>query len=119
MSLEEDEEAVVAAGEGEERLVVHGRGGGRCHHHAVLEEGDAGEKGVIKNRMMVAPSTMVAELRIGIKHWWKKSTYAYLNEPAVTASVDDNGRSRRAVTYIPQDRCLKVRSAIPASFVIF
>ncbi|XP_044969250.1 uncharacterized protein LOC123429258 isoform X2 [Hordeum vulgare subsp. vulgare] len=38
--------------------------------------------------MMVAPSTMVAELLIGIKHWWKKSTYAYLNEPAVTASVD-------------------------------
>ncbi|XP_037486738.1 uncharacterized protein LOC119365228 [Triticum dicoccoides] len=85
----------------------------------ILEEGNEGDKGINDNRMMVAASSRVAELRIGIKHWWKKSTYAYLNEPAVTASMDDNGRSRRAVTYIPQDRCLKVRSAIPASFVIF
>ncbi|CAM0903373.1 unnamed protein product [Alopecurus aequalis] len=83
----------------------------------ILEEGNEGdkgskmEKGITKNRW--------TEARIGIKHWWKKSTYAYLNEPAVTTSVDENGRRKHAITYVPQERCVQVCSSIPATFVIF
>ncbi|XP_059623409.1 uncharacterized protein LOC132266535 [Cornus florida] len=38
------------------------------------------------------------ELRVGIKDWWTKSRYAYLNQPAIE-SMDTP--KRRASTYIP------------------
>ncbi|KAM0846282.1 hypothetical protein ACQ4PT_055771 [Festuca glaucescens] len=83
----------------------------------ILEEGNEGDKarkmerGIKKNRW--------TEARVGIKHWWKRSTYAYLNEPAVTTSMDENGRSKHATAYTPQERCVKVCSLIPATFAIF
>ncbi|XP_047065622.1 uncharacterized protein LOC124673618 [Lolium rigidum] len=83
----------------------------------ILEEGNEGDKerkmerGIKKNRW--------TEARVGIKHWWKRSTYAYLNEPAVTTSMDENGRSKHAIAYTPQERCVKVCSLIPATFAIF
>ncbi|XAR73727.1 hypothetical protein NMG60_11007798 [Bertholletia excelsa] len=40
----------------------------------------------------------IRELRVGIKDWWTKSKYAYLNQPAV-GSVDTP--KHRASTYIP------------------
>ncbi|KAM3242801.1 hypothetical protein ACQJBY_055035 [Aegilops geniculata] len=41
------------------------------------------------------------EIQIGIKHWWRKSSCAYLNEPAV-ASIDDNRSWKKNTGYIPQ-----------------
>ncbi|KAL0368960.1 UNVERIFIED_CONTAM: hypothetical protein Scaly_1114900 [Sesamum calycinum] len=39
------------------------------------------------------------EIRVGIKDWWTKSKYAYLNQPAMNSS--DNPR-RRCSSYLPQ-----------------
>uniref|UniRef100_A0ACD5V3M4 Uncharacterized protein n=1 Tax=Avena sativa TaxID=4498 RepID=A0ACD5V3M4_AVESA len=82
----------------------------------ILEEGNEGDK-ARKMERVIRKNNIWTEARVGIKHWWKRSTYAYLNEPAVTTSVDENGRS--TLTCIPQDRCAKVCSPIPATFVIF
>ncbi|GJN02078.1 hypothetical protein PR202_ga19396 [Eleusine coracana subsp. coracana] len=78
----------------------------------ILEEGNKGDI-----------SRTNTEARIGIKHWWRRSTYAYLNEPALT-SMDEKGRSKLALTYFPQERCTRFCSETPcqpnaATFVIF
>ncbi|THU69370.1 hypothetical protein C4D60_Mb08t13700 [Musa balbisiana] len=46
------------------------------------------------------------ELRIGIKDWWTKSKYAYLNQPAIR-SMGDNAAAERAnaTTYLLQKAC--------------
>ncbi|XP_051193398.1 uncharacterized protein [Lolium perenne] len=41
------------------------------------------------------------QMRIGIKDWWRKSSCAYLNEPAVT-SMDGNSAPKDTATYNPQ-----------------
>uniref|UniRef100_A0A0D9W857 Uncharacterized protein n=1 Tax=Leersia perrieri TaxID=77586 RepID=A0A0D9W857_9ORYZ len=91
----------------------------------ILEEGRKGDRSrtdrdITTNGGAASKST---EARIGIRDWWKKSTYAYLNEPAMT-SMDENGRRKRAIKYIPQERCMKFFPSIPsqhntATFAIF
>ncbi|XP_022858438.1 uncharacterized protein LOC111379314 [Olea europaea var. sylvestris] len=44
------------------------------------------------------------EIRVGIKDWWMKSEYSYLNQP--TINLVDNCR-RRYSTYTPQILCDK------------
>ncbi|CAI9763045.1 unnamed protein product [Fraxinus pennsylvanica] len=44
------------------------------------------------------------EMRVGIKDWWMKSEYSYLNQP--TINLVDN-RRRRYSTYTPQILCDK------------
>ncbi|KAL6993386.1 hypothetical protein U1Q18_011502 [Sarracenia purpurea var. burkii] len=39
------------------------------------------------------------ELRVGIKDWWTKSKYAYLNQPAIETM--DAPKRRASTTYIP------------------
>ncbi|CAI9111001.1 OLC1v1011132C1 [Oldenlandia corymbosa var. corymbosa] len=58
------------------------------------------------------------EIRVGIKDWWTKSKYAYLNQPAVK-SMDKP--SRRASSYKPQFHCYKttVPAATTTTFGIF
>ncbi|KQJ84033.1 uncharacterized protein LOC100821464 [Brachypodium distachyon] len=91
----------------------------------ILKEGNEGdgarrtETGITKNSKMVGIAASGAEARIGIKHWWKRSTYAYLNEPAVTTSTDENGRTKHAIIYFPQERCVRVCSSVPTASVIF
>lgn len=41
------------------------------------------------------------QIRIGIKDWWRKSSCAYLNEPAVI-SMDGNNASKDTSKFIPQ-----------------
>ncbi|GAB4838579.1 hypothetical protein Ancab_028124 [Ancistrocladus abbreviatus] len=41
------------------------------------------------------------EIRVGIKDWWTKSKYAYLNQPA----IDTTDKPRRASSYIPSNFC--------------
>lgn len=56
------------------------------------------------------------ELRVGIKDWWKKSKYAYLNQPAIESM---NPPKCGASTYIPNFCNYKPAPAPTASFGIF
>ncbi|XP_006652639.1 uncharacterized protein LOC102720977 [Oryza brachyantha] len=92
-------------------ILEEGIKGGRAR-----EEGDTTTNGA-------AAATKSTEARIGIKDWWRKSTYAYLNEPAMT-SMDENGRRKHAIKYIPHERCMNFFSSIPSqhnatTFAIF
>ncbi|CAL5015463.1 unnamed protein product [Urochloa decumbens] len=84
----------------------------------ILEEGNAGD-----GATMVPSAADSTEARIiGIKHWWTRSAYAYLNAPAL--SKDENGRSKHAITYVPQERCTMLFSSTPCqpnatAFAIF
>ncbi|CAN4083490.1 unnamed protein product [Withania somnifera] len=54
------------------------------------------------------------EKRVGIKDWWTKSKYAYLNQPALK-SMERNGS-----TYIPQLYCYKAPPPpVTSTFGIF
>ncbi|KAG2573983.1 uncharacterized protein LOC120641426 isoform X4 [Panicum virgatum] len=72
---------------------------------------------------MVPAATGGTEARIiGIKHWWTRSTYAYLNAPAL--SMDEMGGSKHAITHVPQERCTMFFSSTPCqpystAFAIF
>uniref|UniRef100_A0A0A9FRQ8 Uncharacterized protein n=1 Tax=Arundo donax TaxID=35708 RepID=A0A0A9FRQ8_ARUDO len=86
----------------------------------VLKEGNKGD--ITTNSKMVAAASSSTEARIGIKHWWKRSAYAYLNAPAL--SMDENGRSKLSITYVPHKRCTRFCSSTPCqpsttAFVIF
>ncbi|KAK1324602.1 hypothetical protein QJS10_CPA01g00336 [Acorus calamus] len=52
------------------------------------------------------------EQRVGIKDWWTKSKYAYLNQPSVQ-SMDPS--SKRRSTYIPNS-CLHTATDPPKPF---
>ncbi|XP_038977894.1 uncharacterized protein LOC120103845 isoform X1 [Phoenix dactylifera] len=45
------------------------------------------------------------ELRIGIKDWWTKSKYAYLNQPAIKSMGENAALKHATSTYIPQKNC--------------
>ncbi|CAN6235916.1 unnamed protein product [Urochloa humidicola] len=84
----------------------------------ILEEENAGDRAT-----MVPAAADSTEARIiGIRHWWTRSAYAYLNAPAL--SMDENGGSKRAITYVPQERCTMFFSSTPCqpnatAFAIF
>ncbi|KAF8656438.1 hypothetical protein HU200_060711 [Digitaria exilis] len=74
----------------------------------ILKEGTIGD-----GATMGADAPGGTEARIiGIKHWWTRSAYAYLNTPAL--SMDKNGGSKRAITYVPQERCIMFCSSTPS-----
>ncbi|GMI68230.1 hypothetical protein like AT2G17710 [Hibiscus trionum] len=52
------------------------------------------------------------EVRVGIKDWWTKSKYAYLNQPAAEST---DKRRRRASTYIPNFINYKPPPSYPTS----
>nr|XP_010943471.1 protein PRRC2A [Elaeis guineensis] len=45
------------------------------------------------------------ELRMGIKDWWTKSKYAYLNQPAIKSMAESAALKHATSTYIPQKNC--------------
>uniref|UniRef100_A0A3Q7F8Q7 Uncharacterized protein n=2 Tax=Solanum subgen. Lycopersicon TaxID=49274 RepID=A0A3Q7F8Q7_SOLLC len=54
------------------------------------------------------------EKRVGIKDWWTKSKYAYLNQPALKSM------ERHGSTYIPQLYCYKAPPPpVTSTFGIF
>lgn len=56
----------------------------------------------------------IKEKRVGIKDWWTKSKYAYLNQPAVKSM------ERQGSTYIPQLYCYKAPPPpVTSTFGIF
>ncbi|XP_022751507.1 uncharacterized protein LOC111300130 [Durio zibethinus] len=56
------------------------------------------------------------EIRVGIKDWWTKSKYAYLNQPAFESM--DNPK-RRASTYTPKFFNYKPTPLYPTSLGVF
>lgn len=56
---------------------------------------DIQEEGVVNKGS--AENTNHQEIRVGIKDWWTKSKYAYLNQPAVGSA----GRANRRFNYVP------------------
>ncbi|KAJ8427122.1 hypothetical protein Cgig2_030284 [Carnegiea gigantea] len=48
-----------------------------------------------------AGNTNHQEIRVGIKDWWTKSKYAYLNQPAVGSAGRSSGRANRRFNYVP------------------
>ncbi|XP_012838770.1 PREDICTED: uncharacterized protein LOC105959256 [Erythranthe guttata] len=55
------------------------------------------------------------ETRVGIKDWWTKSKYAYLNEPAAMKVDNQRRRRRRSYTYLPQNFICKFGVVIPSN----
>ncbi|KDP23951.1 hypothetical protein JCGZ_25339 [Jatropha curcas] len=56
------------------------------------------------------------EVRVGIKDWWTKSKYAYLNQPAIE-SMDP--QKRRSSNYIPNCFSFKPTPLYPTSLGVF
>ncbi|KAJ4714121.1 Big [Melia azedarach] len=56
------------------------------------------------------------ELRVGIKDWWTKSKYAYLNQPAIGSMENPKKRSS---SYTPNCFTYKPVSLCPASLGVF
>ncbi|CAL5030589.1 unnamed protein product [Urochloa decumbens] len=84
----------------------------------ILEEGNAGDGAT----MVPAAADSTEAQIIDIKHWWTRSAYAYLNAPAL--SMDENGGSKHAITYVPHERCTMLFSSTPCqpnatAFAIF
>ncbi|WCJ32726.1 hypothetical protein M5689_014131 [Euphorbia peplus] len=52
------------------------------------------------------------EVRVGIKDWWTKSKYAYLNEPAVETK---DPHKRKASNYVPNCFSYKPTALYPTS----
>ncbi|XP_010548242.1 PREDICTED: uncharacterized protein LOC104819731 [Tarenaya hassleriana] len=51
------------------------------------------------------------ELHVGIKDWWTKSKYAYLNQPALGLGPADSKRRRRRFSYVPN--CFSFKTNVP------
>ncbi|KAL3525222.1 hypothetical protein ACH5RR_013594 [Cinchona calisaya] len=79
-----------------------------------LKEDDDGKENDNTAKSFSQKDEKIKELRVGIKDWWTKSKYAYLNQPAIK-SMDTP--KRRASTYIPQFYCYK--SAPPPATTTF
>ncbi|KAK9165043.1 hypothetical protein Scep_000234 [Stephania cephalantha] len=45
------------------------------------------------------------EIRVGIKHWWTKSKYAYLNEPPIESREKTMMGKKRISSYTPNSLC--------------
>jgi len=56
------------------------------------------------------------EVRVGIKDWWTKSKYAYLNQPAL-ASMDPP--KKRTSTYVPNYLSYKPKALYPTAIGVF
>lgn len=57
------------------------------------------------------------EIRVGIRDWWTKSKYAYLNQPA-TESIDPPTR-RASSSYVPNCFAYKPAPLYPTSLGVF
>lgn len=67
------------------------------------------------NTAVTANDSKNDEIRVGIKDWWTKSKYAYLNQPAIK-SMDP---SKRTSTYIPNCLHYKPTPLYPTSLGVF
>jgi len=57
------------------------------------------------------------EVRVGIKDWWTKSKYAYLNQPAIDSM--DTPNKRTAATYVPNFISYQPKALYPTAIGVF
>lgn len=77
-----------------------------------VDEDDMESEMVPKNISEISEN--MKEKRVGIKDWWTKSKYAYLNQPALKSM------ERHGSTYIPQLYCYKTPPPpVTSTFGIF
>ncbi|KAK9990083.1 hypothetical protein SO802_025068 [Lithocarpus litseifolius] len=77
---------------------------------------DEDEDTMENNTAVTASDSKNNEIRVGIKDWWTKSKYAYLNQPAIK-SMDPS--KRRTSTYIPNCLHYKPTPLYPTSLGVF
>ncbi|CAL0331938.1 unnamed protein product [Lupinus luteus] len=58
---------------------------------------------------------MGKEVRVGIKDWWTKSKYAYLNQP----TLDMDPPKKRTSTYVPNYLSYKPKALYPNAIGVF
>ncbi|XP_015963572.1 uncharacterized protein LOC107487443 [Arachis duranensis] len=57
------------------------------------------------------------EVRVGIKDWWTKSKYAYLNQPAIDSM--DPSKKRISSTYVPNYMSYSPKALYPTAIGAF
>ncbi|XP_044470279.1 uncharacterized protein LOC123199372 [Mangifera indica] len=80
---------------------------------------DDGNEACKKNSSSIPSSKqdeIVNEVRVGIKDWWTKSKYAYLNQPAIESMEPPR---KRTSTYIPSCFTYKPVPVYPSSLGVF
>ncbi|XP_052198148.1 uncharacterized protein LOC127805026 [Diospyros lotus] len=70
----------------------------KCFVASLDEHGDSKEEDAMATSKGSREDDNHKELRVGIKDWWTKSKYAYLNHPAIESTTAPRSR---ASTYIP------------------
>ncbi|XP_059642882.1 uncharacterized protein LOC132284771 [Cornus florida] len=83
---------------------------------AWLKEDDESKDNNANANKSIRPDENNEELHVGIKDWWTKSKYAYLNQPAIQ-SMDKP--KRRTSTYIPNFCNYKPSPMPTTSFGVF
>ncbi|XP_016201422.1 uncharacterized protein LOC107642542 [Arachis ipaensis] len=83
------------------------------------DEGDTKEKMV---KGVVVPNDCRKlgkdkEVRVGIKDWWTKSKYAYLNQPAIDSM--DPSKKRISSTYVPNCMSYNPKALYPTAIGAF
>ncbi|KAJ0096952.1 hypothetical protein Patl1_29177 [Pistacia atlantica] len=61
------------------------------------EDNDASERN-LPSTTISKQDKIINEVRVGIKDWWTKSKYAYLNQPAIEST---DPPKKRTSTYVP------------------
>uniref|UniRef100_A0A7N0U5V2 Uncharacterized protein n=1 Tax=Kalanchoe fedtschenkoi TaxID=63787 RepID=A0A7N0U5V2_KALFE len=74
-----------------------------------LKENKLKEGSIDMNENHTNKDEFSEEPRVGIKDWWTKSKYAYLNQPAIGTSV----KKKRASSYIPNSCFYKTPVSSP------
>ncbi|KAL5557522.1 hypothetical protein UlMin_039758 [Ulmus minor] len=57
------------------------------------------------------------EIRVGIKDWWTKSKYAYLNQPAI--ETKDHPKRRSSTSFVPNCLSYKPTPLYPTTLGVF
>ncbi|KAG8660050.1 uncharacterized protein LOC110608522 [Manihot esculenta] len=81
-----------------------------------FEESLKDENGCKDGILVSAKDENKKEVRVGIKDWWTKSKYAYLNQPAIE-SMDP--AKRRSSNYVPNCFSFKPTPLYPTSLGVF
>ncbi|KAK4262027.1 hypothetical protein QN277_027640 [Acacia crassicarpa] len=79
-------------------------------------DNERGEDNDLEKKKLMVTDAQDQEVRVGIKDWWTKSKYAYLNQPAI-ASMEPP--KKRASSYIPNCLSYKPNPLYPSFIGVF
>ncbi|XVF18090.1 hypothetical protein REPUB_Repub10bG0181600 [Reevesia pubescens] len=88
----------------------------KCFEESLCDEDDQAKENITAPINNSKGDEKNNEIRVGIKDWWTKSKYAYLNQPAVESMGNPK---RRASTYIPFFFNCKPAPLYPKSLGVF